>query len=132
MEDTEFLASLYWVNTGNSVSVSTPQGRVKRSMGTANSRDTANILPDKVGFTLSCLSSVMWMLAGILPRRSSKGCILTAPLLYFPKIHAASTRLVDVVVESKAYEILSIVISNMVVFEYLERTISIRSSPSSS
>ena len=42
-----------------------------------------------------------WMLAG-LPRKSSKVCILTAPLLYLPNAHVASFMLVDMVVESNA------------------------------
>ena len=42
------------------------------------------------------------VLVGILPRKSSKVCILTAPLLYLPNAHAASFMLVDMVVESKA------------------------------
>ncbi len=53
---------------------------------------------------LSChLPCVMWMLAGMLPRRSSNVCIFTPPLLYFPKAYVASLMLVDMVVESRAY-----------------------------
>ena len=49
-------------------------------------------------------------IAGMLPLKSNRVCILTAPLLYFPKAHVASLILVDMVVESSAYITLSMVI----------------------
>ena len=50
---------------------------------------------------IAVMPSVMWMFAGILPRKSSRVCIFTAPLLYFPKVHVASLTLVEIVVESR-------------------------------
>ena len=55
----------------------------------------------------------------MLPRKSSNVCIFTAPLLYLPNAHAASFMLVDMVVESKAYMTLSMVISDSLAFEYM-------------
>ena len=55
----------------------------------------------------------------LLPRKSSNVCIFTASLLYLPNAHAASFMLVDMVVESKAYITLSMVISDSLAFEYM-------------
>lgn len=46
----------------------------------------------------------LWIFAGMLPRRSSSVCILTAPLLYLPNAHAARTMLVEIVVGVKRIE----------------------------
>ena len=57
----------------------------------------------KSSILLSCQRpSVMWICVGILPRKSSKACILTAPLLYLPNAQVANLILVDIVVESSA------------------------------
>lgn len=52
---------------------------------------------------------VIW-LKGVNLIQENTVCILTAPLLYFPKVHVASFILVDMVVESRAYISLSMVI----------------------
>lgn len=56
----------------------------------------------------SVLAAMSWEL--VEPKEGQRVCILTAPLLYFPKTHVASFILVDMVVESSAYISLSMVI----------------------